>query len=270
MPERDTITVSDSTYCRFIIIEKSPDIGIITPAAPANSLWGSYTLSKTKPPKGSVPVTESSEYFVSGLILAFFILLILFSREILITIPNIIKTIFSFKNHQRLEQKLSISYQRNVTAALSALYYPVVFTLLLGEYIGYNAGISGYLIFAGIVALFLAYWIFKTIILRFLGWVTKFNQPFNLIGKMGYNHLIISVIFSFPALIVSLFFPDMKEIILVSLLSVCLLFIYLIYLTRTYQAIISYRFSHFFYILYLCIVELLPLALLTNFLLSFQ
>ena len=270
MPERDTITFSDSTNCRYIIIEGTPDIGIISVAAPANSLWGSYTLSKTKPPKGSIPVTDSSEYFVSGLILAFFILLIIFSREILITIPNIIKTIFSFKNHQRLEQKLSISYQRNVTAALSALYYPVVFTLLLGEYIDYNAGIPGYLIFAGIAALFLAYWIFKTVTLRFLGWVTKSNQPFTLIGKMGYNHLIISVIFSFPALIVSLFFPDMKEIILVSMLTVCLLFLYLIYLARTYQAIISYRFSHFFYILYLCIVELLPLALLTNFLLSFQ
>ena len=270
MPERDTITLIDSTNCRFIIIESRGDIGIIAPAYPANSLWGSSTLSKTKPPKGSIPVTNSSEFFVSGVILAFFILLIIFSREILITIPNIFKTIFSFKNHQRLEQKLSISNQRNITATLSALYFPVILTLVLGEFIDNSVGIPGYLIFAGITALFLAYWIFKTITLRFLGWVTKFNQPFNLIGKMGYNHLIISVIFSFPALIISLFFPDIKEIILISLLTVCVLFLYLIYLIRTYQAIISYRFSHFFYILYLCIIELLPLALLTNFLLSFQ
>lgn len=270
MPERDTITVSDSTNCRFIIIESSPDTGAIIPATPANSLWGSSTLSKTKPPKGSVPVSDSSEFFVSGLILLFSILLILFSREILITIPNIFKTIFSFKNHQKLEHKLSISYQRNVTAALSAFYYPVIFTLLMGEFIDQNVGIEGYLIFAGITALFFVYWVFKTITLRFLGWVTKTNQPFNLIGKMGYNHLIISVIFSFPALIVSFFFPDMKEIIFASILIVCLLFLYLVYMVRTYQAIISYRFSHFFYILYLCIVELLPLALLTNFLLSFQ
>ena len=270
MPVRDTITVSDSTTCRFIIIEHRYDTGVIIPATPADSLWGSSTLSITKPPKGSVPVTDSYAFLVSGLILSFFILLILFSREILITIPNILKTLFNFKNHQRLENKLSISYQRNVTAILSALYYPVIFTLLLGDFIDMNAGIPGYLIFAGVSGFFLAYWIFKTVILRFLGWVTKVNQPFNLIGKIGYNHLIISVFFSFPALIVSFFFPDMREMILVSILTVCLLLLYLVYLVRTYQAITSYRFSHFFYILYLCIIELLPLALLTNFLLSFQ
>ncbi len=271
MPDRDTIQISDSISCRYLVVERDFDTSYVINPLPVNKIWGSYTLSKTKLPKESDPyLTDDSNFANSGIILGFFILFILFSREVIIIFPTILKSIFSYKNHIRLEQKLSDSNQRNIAAIISALFYPVFAILLLGDFIEENTGMAWYIIFGAILGFIIAYWIFKATILRFIGWVTKVKQPFTLIGKMGYNHLIISFIFSIPAVFVSLFFSEMKEIIFISILIFSVLFSYLLYLVRTYQAIISYRFSQFFYILYLCIVEILPFALLTNFLLSFQ
>ena len=271
MPIRDTLQGCDSISCRLIVIERECDSSYVIEPQPVNQLWNSYTLSRTKPPKESDPIiSDGSNFANSGIILGFFILIILFIKELTIITPVILKTIFSFKNHVKLEQKLSDSTQRNIAAILSALFYPVFAILLLGEFFSENTGLPWYIVFGGVLGFITVYWIYKSSALRFVGWITKVKQPFALIGKMGYNHLIISVFFSIPAIIVSLFFPEMKEIIFVSILAFSVLFSTLLYLVRTYQSIISYRFSHFFYILYLCIVEILPLALLTNFLLSFQ
>ncbi len=271
MQIRDTLQVCDSVSCRLIVLERECDTSYVINPLPVNKLWSSYTLSRTKPAKESDPiVTDGSNFANSGIILGFFILIILFIKEVSIITPVIIKTMFSYKNHVKLEQKLSDSNQRNVAAILSALFYPVFAVLLLGDFFSENTGLPWFITFGVTLGFIFVYWIYKSSALRFVGWITKVKQPFALIGKMGYNHLIISVIFSIPAVIVSLFFTEMKEIIFISMLSFSALFATLLYLIRTYQSIISYRFSHFFYILYLCIVEILPLALLTNFLLSFQ
>ncbi|MHC1779939.1 MAG: DUF4271 domain-containing protein [Bacteroidales bacterium] len=271
MPIRDTLHVCDSISCRLIVLDRDCDTSYVINPLPVNNLWNSYTLSRTKPAKESDPiVTDGSNFANSGITLGFFILIILFIKEIVIITPVIIKTLFSYKNHVRLEQKLSDSNQRNIAAILSALFYPVFAVLILGDFFSENTGLPWYMAFGGVLGFIFTYWIYKSSALRFVGWITKVKQPFALIGKIGYNHLIISVIFSIPAVIVSLFFSEMKEIIFASVLSFSVLFASLLYLFRTYQSIISYRFSHFFYILYLCIVEILPLALLTHFLLSFQ
>jgi hypothetical protein len=271
MPIRDTLHVCDSISCRLIVIERDCDTSYVINPQPVNKLWNSYSLSRTKPPKESDPIiTDGSNYANSGIVLGFFILIILFIKELTIITPVILKTLFSYKNHVKLEQKLSDSNQRNIAAILSALFYPVFAVLLLGDFFSDNMGLPWYFVFGAILGFIFIYWIYKSTALKFVGWITKVKQPFALIGKMGYNHLIISVIFSIPGVIVSLFFSEMKEIIFISVLTCSALFASLLYLVRTYQSIISYRFSHFFYILYLCIVEILPLALLTNFLLSFQ
>jgi hypothetical protein len=268
---KDTITVRDSTLSRFIIIEDFAEFPKQETPLPADSLWGKSTLSITTPAKGSVPAArEGGDYFISGLILGFFILLVIFSRELLNTVPTIVKTILSHKNHIRAENILSFSSQRNTSAILSALFFPIFITISLGDYLGMIAGIPSYFVVLGITAFMVGYWVFKTIVLRFLGWLTKIKQPFNYIGKIGYNHLIISLISSIPAVIFHIFWPDIEEIYLIKLLIYSIISIYLLYQIRIYQTIISYRFSHFFYILYLCGVEILPLALLTNFLLSYQ
>ncbi len=271
MITKDTITISDSTLSRYLIIDTGADFPMAVRPLPADSLWGGSTLNITTPSRGSVPTArDSGDYFIPGLILGFFILITLFSRELFNTLPTILKSIFSFKNHIRAEDKLSFSYQRNITALLSAIFFPVFITIALGDYIGLEAGIPDHYILIGLSSFMTGYWFFRTITLSFLGWVTKIKQPFKYIGKIGYNHLIISMIFAIPALVFHILWPDIKEIFLVKILSYSIIATFIMYQVRIYQTIISYRFSHFFYILYLCGVEILPLALLTNFLLSNQ
>lgn len=266
----DTITVTNLLYSRFIVVEKSyPDSN--ETIKPMNQLWSSTTLiSHNKSDFVKIEEEHPDDYFISSLMLLFFILTAIFSRELVITFPNIFKSLFSFKKQVKWESKLSESNQRNIAALLAAIYFPLFIAFSFGDYFDTQYGIERFFLLAASAIIILSYWIFKSIILRFLGWITKSKVTFILVGKIGYNHLILSVFMSFPFFLIPLFKTQADYDSLLKWLSICILSAYVLFLIKGYKAIISSHFSHFFYILYLCTVELLPIALMTHFLLSYQ
>lgn len=268
MTVRDTITVTDSLYSRYIVLEWEREAEQST-LLPADSLW-TGTVVLQNPVISQREGMQEQSFLDSALIMIFTLLTIYFFREILVTLPSIIKSLVSYKEHVRIEEKLSAAKQRDVTALMAAIYFPVFLTITLGDNIAGYSGIQEWIQFLAATGFVLVYWIFKSFILSFLGWVTKNKQTFGLVGKIGYNHLIMAAIFSTPILLSRFFIPDIEFSLFSKLLTYCILAIYALYLIRVYQAIISNRFSHIFYILYLCSVEFLPIALFINFLLSYQ
>ncbi len=269
MPERDSIHIADSIYCQFISTEFGRDSSYIIPPLSANSLWGANTLVTPLPFYIDKQIEENNfDYLSSGLILAIFIFFIIISKEILIVIPKVIKTLFGYKNCVRFEEKLSFTNKRGLVVLFTALSYPVSILSSFGIYVEESYGFSRYLLLLGAFSLIALYWLYKTSVLRFVGWITKSKNPFNLIGKIGYNYFIISLLFTILAIIASLFFFESREVYLTYILMYSYLILLLFYLIRVYQALIAHHFSIFFFILYLCIVEILPIALLTKFLLS--
>lgn len=267
MQIRDTITITDSLSSRFIVFEREQAITSIK-VLPVDSLWNTSIITQSH--IGNIKETPTGEsYLDSSLIILFLIITLYFFREILSTLPLIFKSLLSHKENVRLEEKLSASTQRNITALIAALFFPIFLTITIGDTVSAYSGIPSWLQFVFALGLVIVYWIFKSLILIFLGWVTKNKQTFNLIGKIGYNHLIMAVIFSTPILISRFFIPEIEFSLFYKILIYCIVSIYMLYLIRVYQTIISNRFSHIFYILYLCTVELLPIALLANFLLSY-
>ncbi|PKO96140.1 MAG: hypothetical protein CVU12_06835 [Bacteroidetes bacterium HGW-Bacteroidetes-7] len=267
MQIRDTITITDSLSSRFIVFEREQAITSIK-VLPVDSLWNTSIITQSH--IGNIKETPTGEsYLDSSLIVFFIIITLFFFKEILNTLPTILKSVFSHKEHVWIEERLSASTQRNITALIAAIFFPIFLTITIGDTVSAYSGIPSWLQFVFALGLVIVYWIFKSLVLIFLGWVTKNKQTFNLIGKIGYNHLIMAVIFSTPLLISRFFIPEIEFSLFYKILIYCIVSIYMLYLIRVYQTIISNRFSHIFYILYLCTVELLPIALLANFLLSY-
>jgi flagellar biosynthesis protein FlhB len=268
MTVRDTITITDSLSCRFIVLERE-QVFTARKVLPVDSLWNTTVISQSH--MGEIrEISTGESYLESSLILLFIIITLFFFREILNTIPSIFKSLLSHKEHVRLEEKLSASTQRNITALIAALFFPIFLTITIGDTVSAYSGIPGWLQFVFGLGLVIAYWVFKSLVLKFLGWITKNKHIFNLIGKIGYNHLIMAAIFSTPILLSRFFIPELEFSLFYKLLIYCIVLIYVLYLIRVYQTIIINRFSHIFYIVYLCSVELLPIALFANFLLSYQ
>ncbi|OFY39403.1 MAG: hypothetical protein A2X18_04715 [Bacteroidetes bacterium GWF2_40_14] len=265
----DTLYITDSLSCKYILVDL--DTSQQQVFLPVDNLFGHQTLTKvTASPASHVSAGyKQNDEILSTLVLAFFIIMVIFSREIINVLPAALNSLFSLKNHYKLEEKLALSGQRNVVTAISALYFPVLLTLMNSNYLFDSFELlPQYFLLLCILSLF-ALWLVRKGIYDLLSWLTKDKNTFKLIERIGYNHMIISVIFSLPAILLRFFWPetDASSILIVLLISI--LFVFLIYLVRGYQIIISHRYSHFFYILYLCCIELLPIALISNFILSY-
>jgi len=237
---------------------------------PVDSLWkaGKPVTTSVSEDHLNFANTWKEEGAVSFLVLAFFIAVVIFSREIFSLFPLLIKSLFKLRNHYRLEEKLSFTTQRNITAIISAIYYPLMLTLIFGSSIQDILPVSKlefFLLSTGVVILL---WLVRMGFFRTLAWITKDRNTFRFVEKIGYNHLIISVLFTFPTILITILWPDLEFISQIKILIYCCLFIYGIFLIRSYQIIISNHYSHFFFILYLCTLELLPAALIANIILS--
>jgi len=269
MLQKDTLYITDSVSCKYIVTDRyvSQKDTILS----IDSLWNPKTLthSTSQHPFKQQGNLNGGNDILSSLILAFFVLFVFFSREVINVFPAVLKSLFSLKNHSKLENKLALSNQRDMVTIIAALYFPVLITLMNSDYIvdKYHLLPINYLLISlGCVFLF---WLLRKILYSILSWVTKDKTTFKLIENIGYNHLIISVIFSLPSILIRFIWPQTSDIIIINILVFSCLFVYLFYIVRGYQIIISHRYSHFFYILYLCSVELLPVVLLANFILSY-
>lgn len=276
MIQSDTLYITDSASCRYVIVDLFP-IKRDT-VLPISALWGNESVKETQSyhtgtimhqKMNRVSTLRTSDEILSALILAFFILLVFFSREIIDIIPALLKSLFKLSNHAKLENKLALSKQRDVVTIVAALYFPVLVTLMFGDYLinKYEIPPLHYMLIS--IGCLFGIWLARKTVFNLLSWIANDKNTFRMIEKIGHNHLIISVIFSFPAILANFIWPDIPAPVAINILTACCLFVYVFYLIRGYQIIISHHYSHFFYILYLCAVELLPVALIVNFILSY-
>lgn len=265
----DTLYITDSLSCKYILVDidtTQQDIFL-----PIDNLFGHQTLTKVSasPDPHQAVGYKQNDDMLSTLVLTFFILTVIFSREIVNVFPAALSSLFNLKNHFKLEDKLALSSQRNMVTIISALYFPVLITLMINDYIFDSFQLLPQYFLLICMLVLLALWLVRKGIYDLLSWLTKDKVTFKLIERIGYNHMIISVIFSLPAILLRFFWPDTDASTVLVVLIISVLFVFMIYIVRGYQIIISHHYSHFFYILYLCSIELLPLALISNFILSY-
>jgi len=242
-------------------MEQKEEIEYQVKEYPIDSLWGKETLAipQTGYTRGGIQEMDENSYFSSAIVLIITILLTLSFRNTVKILPLIFKAAFRYGYHVKIENRLTLVKQRNILVFISAICLSLLITLFAGEYISERWNITIFTTTAYLLLSPFLYWVFKTAILRLFSWAVREKKGILMVGKIGYNYFILLFFMTIPLFFLSIIPHFISPVLLINSLIILSLSVYVIYLVRTFQTINLARFSHFFYILYLCAAELLPL-----------
>ncbi|MBR4882264.1 MAG: DUF4271 domain-containing protein, partial [Bacteroidales bacterium] len=175
-------------------------------------------------------------------------------------------SLFNYKELVKIEGQTNLFMSRNILLAFSLLVLSFIFANSdISHHLGHRYPVG--IIFAFSLALFAGYFISRQIAFRMLDWVNRCSL-FKHISRLYYTHLTLASIFSIVGLVLYMLFPYMGQALLRYYLFPVLSLILAVYFLRCYKIIISNGFSNFFWILYLCTLEILPLVVLGHVILS--
>ncbi|MCI1778448.1 MAG: DUF4271 domain-containing protein [Bacteroidales bacterium] len=174
-----------------------------------------------------------------------------------------------FSSVHKLKKVLAIDKNVNDRSCRNFLLFFVILLsgFLAGRFVNFGET-PPYMVSIYIFAICAIFLTVRLLILKLLGWVNS-SPAFGVINRMGLSYF--ALIFSLAlviTLIYVLFFRDVSVNDLYSYIFICTSVILIIYFIRVYQIIISNGFSIFFWILYLCTLEILPSAALIFYLSS--
>lgn len=206
----------------------------------------------------SDPYRDITNFFI---IISMVIFLIFAHRRILQGTLVVLGSLFRHKKLLAIEGQKNLQLCRNTLFAFLTICASFVFaniayaTKIIGS--GYTVPIK----FIGIAATITAFFVLRYIAFRFLTWVNR-NRIFKLAHRISYTYTCLWYMAVLCCFIVIKSIPSapmgtMRYCIIFSLLAVLP-----IYFSAIYKIFIPKGVSHFFYILYLCTLEILPVALL--------
>lgn len=199
-------------------------------------VWDASRIITTKAVGNPIKVETPAEKYVDMGVVIFLIIFFLVATERIV--EGLVRSVWSFfmlKRHEEIDDELDLRSSRNIatlfllpTVLFAISPSPEIFLLMLIICVGYCAVKYG--------------------VLAIMDYVNR-TTVFKFIGRMGLDYLIIATVLLFLA----------KINPYLSLLCVIPAIMYLVM-----EAIVLFKnnFSVFFYILYLCSLELLPAALL--------
>lgn len=230
---------------------------------PIQELWNeSYTaLHEIEVPAGislNDPWRDLSNFIV---IICLTLYLIFAHRRILIGFKNVMQGIFNTKKLLGIETQSNLQICRNTLFTFLTLCVSFVFAN-----IAYATKIIGHdytlpIRFAGVLGTITLFFLFRKMALRFLAWLNN-SSRIKLIHKISLTYaclwyIIVLCCFLVIKSISSAPMGYMRYCVIYSLLPVMS-----IYFFSIFNIFLPKGFSRFFYILYLCTLEILPIALL--------
>ena len=230
---------------------------------PIQELWReSYiALNEIEVPAGMSlgdPFRDITNFFIIIALVGF---LIIAHRRILEGFSIIAGALTSHKRLMEIESQSNLQVCRNTVFVFLTLCCSFVFANIAyaTEIIGHNYNLP--VRFAGILGFITLFFIVRKMALQFLCWVNV-TSVFKLVRKISLTYACawyIIVLFCFFAIksIPSAPMEHMRYCIIFSLLPVMALYFFSIF-----RIFISKGFSPFFYILYLCTLEILPIVML--------
>lgn len=176
---------------------------------------------------------------------------------------SIIQSFISIREARKSYQNRSLSFKR--FALFSTIFYVLTFTvfsiLIAQRFAGnfvreFGILLSYFVFFLAILSLFFA----KVFSWNVLGNISRNSELFS---ELKYNHLIFYTSFAlaiFPLLVVASYADAVVSKVFIYL-SIYLVIILLVqYIVRSLRLFLSYRVSFFFWFLYFCTLEMLPIA----------
>ena len=232
---------------------------------PIQQLWKeSYiALGEIEVPIGIIIEDPWRDIANFCIIIALVLFLIITHRRILEGLKNICQGLISQKMLLNIEKQSNIQVCRNTLFFFLTLCSSFVFaniayaTKIIGS--SYTVPLK----FVGITVVIFTFFLFRRAALYFMAWVNR-DSLFKLINRISLTYACIwyiailccfFVIKSIPAAPMG----TMRYCFIYSILAVLV-----IYFLQLYSIFIQKGFSHFFYFLYLCTLEILPIVVLLH------
>ena len=198
--------------------------------------------------------------FNTIVVLSLIIYFIVFYEKMIFSVISSLSTIFNFKGIKYSEK--NIGYKLNKSN--SVIFFLLLFSFCV-TFVYKSAPIKSFLYSLSIFSLF---FLIKLIFNSIVSWVNN-NALFNRINIFFYDFIIVLVIPIFLLFILHTFLPKTYLIYLVYSFFAIFLLLYSFFFMRVYQMIITIGFTSFFYILYLCTIELFPIIFIVHFFLQY-
>jgi len=225
-------------------------------------LWGDAVVEHPSGVNASVYTAIQSDLYSSAYFLSFLVFFFLAYKYISRSIGPVLGCCFRFSQTVKNHDNLSLEQGRMILFLFSLFHFSMVGFFFIQTFEVDLFRITNWGIIPLLFLAFTLYYGFKYAALASIGWVIKHSNELTIIAKGFRDYTILAAVLTFPLYFATLFFWTSA----VNLLSIwcisALLLCYLLFLFRTLQYFIRLRFSVFFYILYLCSLEIAPLALL--------
>ena len=113
-----------------------------------------------------------------------------------------------------------------------------------------------------------SFFLLRHVIYAVTAWLTGRDEPFQLLERTSLGCSLLPMAFSVPALVVFRIFPTVPEAVFGIYIAALCVFGAVVYFVRSYKIFTLSRFSSFFWFLYLCSLEILPMCVAINILVS--
>ena len=118
--------------------------------------------------------------------------------------------------------------------------------------------------YAWTLAALLLLWLFRKIVYQLMGWLGSRQSAFRAVERTGYALWVLVILASVPALLLGWLVPATPRWVLWGLLILPAAVGAFVYVRRGYSLLLSTEFSLFFWVLYLCALEFLPICVVVN------
>lgn len=145
----------------------------------------------------------------------------------------------------------------------------LVFLLLLPFYamtlVVTGVSSAGYFVTLAALA---ALWLLRKLVYWLLGWLGSRPGEIRSLERLGYGVAVLAMLLSMLSAILVWLVPACPGILLWAWLGILAVTAFLFYAVKGYSLIFSSGFSRFFWVLYLCGLEILPICVVVNFLMN--
>jgi len=231
-------------------------------------LWGEAVVTHPSGVHASLFAAEQSDFNSSLFCLLFILFLLLTFNSIRRSLFPIIRCCFYFSQTLKTQNNLSLEQGRITLFIFSLFHFSIVAFFFVQTFRVDLYHTYGWLLVPAFFMIYTLIYLSRWVVFLFVGWVIRRTDDFKFIVNGSRDFFILAALFTLPLALFSLFSwsSEMMPLAIwgISALVVC----YLLFLFRTLRYFIHVRFSVFFWILYLCSLEIAPLALLYSALLT--
>ena len=204
------------------------------------------------------------DYIVLGLVVCFCFIFIYTRAPLALLLTGCFRYNISTEN----EEQGNIRFSRNILCffVMAVISFFISFhnQLLLPLPLPLQ-GLSGPLIFIAIMGIFCIWFLFKVLIIKIIGWTIDAPAFMNFLGRTGQDFCILTGFVFIPFLVLFGSFNGLTGKAVIITAAVIISIGYIIYALRCIRIFLAAGYSLFFWILYLCTLELVPLGVLIHY-----